>query len=78
MKSRRLRDLIHASDPYARFDVSGYGLDLQGWGSEALQFAELIAAKRPRAILEVGTWKGPYEFRDYKWTLRKPAASFNP
>ena len=40
------------------FDATRYPLDLQGWGSDAPIFADLIAWTRPRLIIEVGSWKG--------------------
>lgn len=40
------------------FEVERYPLDLQGWGSDAPIFRQLIETVRPRLIIEVGTWKG--------------------
>ncbi len=40
------------------FDASAYPLDLQGWGSDAPIFRQLISELRPRRIIEVGSWKG--------------------
>jgi hypothetical protein len=53
-----IRAMLHATDPYEGFDAAAYPLDLQGWGSASPAFRELIAAVRPRLIVEVGTWKG--------------------
>lgn len=40
------------------FDPDPYPDDVQGWGSDAPLFAELIGETQPRLIIEVGTWKG--------------------
>ncbi len=40
------------------FDPGLYPDDVQGWGSDAPVFKELITELRPRLIIEVGTWKG--------------------
>lgn len=45
-------------DPYEGFDISGYQLDLHGWGSTDGVFSMLIDEIRPKTIIEVGTWKG--------------------
>lgn len=50
--------LIHPVDPYAGFDASGFPLDLQGWGSRAPIFAQLMEGLRPARVIEVGSWKG--------------------
>ena len=54
----QIRKMLHAVDPYESFDASRYPMDLQGWGSESAAFRELIEAKKPKLIVEVGTWKG--------------------
>ena len=54
----RVRDLIHATDPYQGLTLGDYSPDLHGWGSEHPIFGALLADLRPRRILEVGTWKG--------------------
>lgn len=46
-----------------RLDLDGftsfvYADDVQGWGSDAPIFGQLIGEIRPRLIIEVGTWKG--------------------
>jgi len=56
--TRDIRSMIHAVDPYEGFDASAYPLDLQGWGSETPAFREILTQKRPKLIVEVGTWKG--------------------
>ena len=56
--AHRIRNLIHRVDPYEGFDVGGRTPDLQGWGSQAPIFEEVISQVRPSLILEVGTWKG--------------------
>lgn len=53
-----LIEAIHKGDPYRDFPVGRYPVDLQGWGSTHPWFEQLIAAFRPRVIIEVGTWKG--------------------
>jgi predicted O-methyltransferase YrrM len=53
-----LRSLLLPQDPYADFSIEGWAPDLQGWGFRHPLFGELIAALRPRIIVEVGTWKG--------------------
>ena len=53
-----LAALLHDVSPYEGFDPDAYAPDLQGWGSDDPIFRELIAAIRPKVIIEVGTWKG--------------------
>lgn len=43
---------------WTHFPYATYPRDMQGWGSNAPIFGELIAETRPRLIIEVGTWKG--------------------
>ena len=50
--------LLHRTNPYADFDFRSHPLDAHGWGGQSPAFRELIARKRPRLIVEVGTWKG--------------------
>ncbi len=49
---------IHADDPYAGFDFNAHPFDDHGWGSRSGAFSTLIAATKPRLVIEVGTWKG--------------------
>lgn len=53
-----IRNLIHATDPYAGFDVSARPIDLHGWGSDSPAFRQLLTELKPRLVVEVGTWKG--------------------
>lgn len=53
-----LRALLHREDVFERFDFQKFPLDLHGWGSQSAAFRELIVARSPRLIIEVGTWKG--------------------
>ena len=53
-----LAALLHDVSPYEGFDPDEYPSDLQGWGSDDPIFRDLIAAVRPKIIVEVGTWKG--------------------
>ena len=46
------------SNPFDGFDASGYRIDITGWQSNHPWFEEIVAQLKPRAILEVGTWKG--------------------
>lgn len=55
---RRIRPLLHQIDPYQGFDWQGRPDDASGWGSDSPAFGELIAERRPRRIIEIGTWKG--------------------
>ena len=50
--------MIHQQDPFAGFDSSSYTLDLQGWGSQAAVFKQIMAKLRPSKMIEVGSWKG--------------------
>jgi len=43
---------------WTHFHYTAYPHDMQGWGSDAPIFADLIAETRPNLIIEVGTWKG--------------------
>jgi hypothetical protein len=54
----RIRDLIHAVDPYQGLDIEQYQPDLHGWGSGHPIFASLLSELRPCRVLEVGSWKG--------------------
>ena len=54
----KVRTLLHKVDPYAGFPWESYPDDASGWGSASPAFGELVAAKRPQRIIEVGTWKG--------------------
>ena len=55
---RRVRDAVYGSSPFDGFPAEEYASDLQGWNSEHPIFEEVIRSRRPRRILEVGTWKG--------------------
>lgn len=50
--------MIHHQDPFAGFDSSSYTLDLQGWGSQAAIFEQIMSKLRPSKMIEVGSWKG--------------------
>lgn len=50
--------MIHQQDPFAGFDSSSYTLDLQGWGSQAAIFEQIMSKLRPSKMIEVGSWKG--------------------
>lgn len=54
----RVRDLIHAEDPYLGFDENALPDDLQGWGGHPEFFEEMVKEARAMRALEVGTWKG--------------------
>jgi methyltransferase family protein len=57
--ARQLVDYFFAGlSPFAGFDASVYPLDLQGWGSNDPNFADVIAEIRPSFIIEMGSWKG--------------------
>ena len=49
---------LHRTDPYAGFDFAAFPFDAHGWGGDSPAFRALLAEKRPRLIIEVGTWKG--------------------
>jgi predicted O-methyltransferase YrrM len=51
-----MKPLLSVKEFY--FDGEGFGVDLQGWHSDAPLFAELIAKVNPKVIIECGTWKG--------------------
>lgn len=53
-----IESLFYERSPYEGFDPEPYPADLQGWGSDDPIFREVIAAVRPKIIVEVGTWKG--------------------
>ena len=50
--------LLHETSPFEGFNTASFPVDLQGWGSDDAIFAQAIATKRPKIIVEVGTWKG--------------------
>ena len=54
----KVRSLLHKVDPYQGFDWQSLPDDRSGWGSDSAAFGELVAAIKPRRIIEVGTWKG--------------------
>ncbi|QJE96959.1 class I SAM-dependent methyltransferase [Luteolibacter luteus] len=54
----KVRPLLHKVDPYQGFDWQSLPDDRSGWGSDSTAFGELVAAIKPRRIIEVGTWKG--------------------
>jgi hypothetical protein len=54
----KVRPLLHKVDPYQGFDWQAHPADASGWGSDSPAFGELVAAIKPRRIIEVGTWKG--------------------
>jgi predicted O-methyltransferase YrrM len=49
---------LMGTNPYEGFDVAGRQLDITGWQSHHPWFEGIIAQVKPRAILEIGTWKG--------------------
>ena len=49
---------LMGSNPYEGFDTTGRQLDVTGWQFRHPWFESIIAQVKPRAILEVGTWKG--------------------
>jgi predicted O-methyltransferase YrrM len=49
---------LHQGDIYAGFRADDYPVDVQGWHSEDPIFRKLLAAVRPRIVVELGTWKG--------------------
>lgn len=59
----KIRSMLHATDPYEDFDPSRFPLDLHGWGHESTAFRELIQTRKPKLIVEVGTWKGASAIR---------------
>jgi len=53
----KLSDL-HATNPYTGFNVKKYPQNVDGWGSDAPIFDELVERVRPSLIIEIGSWKG--------------------
>jgi predicted O-methyltransferase YrrM len=53
-----LTALLHEVSPYDGFDAEAWPDDVQGWGSESPVFLEVMAAVKPKLIVEVGSWKG--------------------
>ncbi len=66
---------MHARNPYEGFDFAGIPFDPSGWGSTSPIFRKLIEEKRPRLIIEVGTWKGGSALRmaDILKEIKSPA-----
>lgn len=60
--AQALLERLRLPNPYDGFQHQEYALDLQG-GEEHPLFAKLIAERRPRLIIEVGTWKGASAIR---------------
>lgn len=48
---------IYGHNIYGSFNEKKYPLDLQGWG-ECKDILNYIEKKKPKVIVEVGTWKG--------------------
>jgi hypothetical protein len=53
-----LMTALHGGSIYEGFDFQAYPNDPAGWGGTSPAFSELIAAHRPKFIIEVGSWKG--------------------
>lgn len=53
-----LMHAVHGENIYQGFDHQAYPEDLVGWGGDSPAFAEMIREKRPKFIIEVGSWKG--------------------
>lgn len=53
----QVRPLLYATDPYTNLSPT-FPPDLQGWDSQNAVFRTVIEARRPKLIVEVGTWKG--------------------
>jgi hypothetical protein len=49
---------LMGTNPYEGFDTAGRQLDVTGWQFRHPWFESIITQVKPRAILEVGTWKG--------------------
>ena len=49
---------LMGGNPYEGFDMAGRQLDVTGWQFRHPWFESIITQVKPRAILEVGTWKG--------------------
>ena len=49
---------IHHVNPYEGFDHDAFSFHMKGWGSDHEIFERLILEKKPKLILEVGTWHG--------------------
>jgi hypothetical protein len=49
---------LMGANPYEGFDTAGRQLDVTGWQFRHPWFESIITQVKPRAILEVGTWKG--------------------
>jgi len=64
---------LMGTNPYDDFDAASRPLDLTGWQSRHPWFEGIIAQLKPRAILEVGTWKGASAVH-----MAQVARRFNP
>lgn len=53
-----IRTILHATNPYDGFVASSYPHECPGWNSDSAIFGRLIQEKRPRLIIEVGSWYG--------------------
>lgn len=53
-----LMAMLHPVSPYRNFDFKRFANDPSGWGSTSPIFRQLLEEKRPRLVVEVGTWKG--------------------
>lgn len=55
---RELMRLIHGKDIYEGFNYRQYEYDPTGWGSDSEAFARIFERRKPRFVVEVGSWKG--------------------
>ena len=53
-----VRDRVYKGDPFADGDFSDVRPSLQGWRSRHAAFDAVMAANRPKRIIEVGVWMG--------------------
>jgi hypothetical protein len=55
---KHITSLIHTESPYQDFKYKEYNLDLQGWVAKPDFLQNIVKNRKPKLILEVGTFKG--------------------
>jgi predicted O-methyltransferase YrrM len=53
-----ITNLIHTENPYTNFNHQDYNLDLQGWVANPEFLQNIVKNRKPKLIIEVGTFKG--------------------
>ncbi len=58
LRKGHIETIWRGQDPFAGFPRHLYQVDAQGWGETHHYLTETIGKMRPRAVAEIGVWKG--------------------